>query len=419
MGSTELTKMNKTQTKRAFSRILLTVITLLFVGILFFTNIEAAGAEPQIQGETGILIDATTGQVLWEKNAHQQMLPASTTKIMTTILALELGNLDDVTVTSSNARHQIGSSLYLEEGEEILVRDLLYGVMLRSGNDAAVVAAEYISGSVEEFAQLMNTRAKELGALNTNFVNPNGLHDDNHLTTAYDLAMITKHALTIPEFREIVQTSSTHIPWPSEEWDRRLDNGNRLLTRYQGATGVKTGYTSRSGSTFVGSANRDGFELIAVTLRSTQTFDDASTLLDYGFDNFEKNLILSSDQPITLAPVRYGDRVEVMSIGEVYYTTGKNIPLNIVLTPVLKDLEAPVSTGVLAGQLEVTVNGQLISTLPLITTHEVERKITTFWWFYGGIFIVTYVPLRIGIHFKRQRKKRYHVRRRRYFDQSF
>jgi D-alanyl-D-alanine carboxypeptidase (penicillin-binding protein 5/6) len=350
------------------------------------------------------------------------MYPASTTKIMTTLLVLELGNLDEIVVTSRNARNQIGSRIYLDEGEKILVRDLLYGLMLSSGNDAAVVAAEYISGSVEEFAELMNKRAVALGALNTNFVNPNGLHHDDHYSTAYDLAVISRHALTIPEFREIVQTPSANIPWPTEEWDRRLENGNRLLTRYQGGNGIKTGYTSKAQGTFVGSANRDGFELIAVTLSaggSGQIFDDAAAILNYGYDNFEKKLIVASEQPITLAPVRYGDRVQVLNLGDVYHTGPKDNSLDIYIAPVLKDLEAPVKSGVLAGYLEVSVNGELVGTVPLVTTHTVERKITTYWWFYAGVLIAVYLPLRIGVHLRRRRKKNRYMKRKRYYEQSF
>jgi D-alanyl-D-alanine carboxypeptidase (penicillin-binding protein 5/6) len=392
---------------------------LLLTFIIFFSTIGVAGAEPNIQGEAGILMDATTGQVLWEKNAHKQMYPASTTKIMTTLLVLELGNLDEIVVVSRNARNQIGSRIYLEEGEEILVRDLLYGIMLSSGNDAAVVAAEYISGSAEEFAELMNSRAVALGALNTNFINPNGLHHDDHYSTAYDLAVISRHALALPQFREIVQTSNTHIPWPTEQWDRRLDSGNRLLTRYQGANGIKTGYTSQAKGTFVSSANRDGFEMIAVTLSSGQIFDDAAAILDYGYDNFKKQLIIADEQPVTLAPVRYGDRVQVLNLGEVYYTGPKDKALDIYIAPVLKDLEAPVKSGVLAGYLEVSVNGELISTVPLVTIHPVERKITTYWWFYAGVLIAVYLPLRINIHLRRRRKKNRYMKRKRYYEQSF
>lgn len=374
---------------------------------------------PQIVGQTGILLDATTGQVLWEKDSHKQMFPASTTKIMTAILVLELGDLDGTTVASKNARQQIGSSLYLDEGEEIIVRDLLYGVMLRSGNDGAVAAAEYISGSVEEFAQLMNKRAKELGALNTNFVNPSGLHHDEHITTAYDLAIIAKHALSIPEFREIVQTTTHHIPWPAEEWDRRLDNGNKLLTRYPGANGIKTGYTSKANGTLVASANRDDMELIAITLSSNQTFDDAINILDYGFDNFERHLILPTEQSLLQANVRFGDNIPVKNIGASYYTTVKGQPLDVKITPVLKDITAPVNQGVLVGSVDITVNDQLISSLPLVTEAEVKRKINTYWWFYIGIISALYIPFRIHVMLKRRRNRRRYIRRRRYFEQSF
>lgn len=396
------------------------LIMFLFMAFtLLFYGIAMASSQPTIEGETGILMDATTGQILWEKNAHEQKFPASTTKILTAILVLEKGSLQETTIASRNARNQIGSSLYLDEGEEIIVRDLIYGVMLRSGNDAAVAAAEYVSGSVEEFSELMNKRARELGAQNSNFVNPSGLHDDNHYSTAYDLAIISKYAMTIPEFREIVGTSSTHIPWPAEQWDRRLDNGNRLLTRYPGANGIKTGYTTRAKGTLVASANRDGMELIAVTLSSGRTFDDAISLFDYGFDNYEKKLILSSNQIVTHAPVRFGQNVPLLNIGEAYYTLLKGSAMEVKITPVLKELVAPVNEGVLAGTVEVSVNGKLVSILPLVTANQVPRKINTHWWFYGVIILAVFIPFRIHIALKRRRKANRLYRKRRYFDQSF
>ncbi|MDW7673231.1 MAG: D-alanyl-D-alanine carboxypeptidase family protein [Bacillota bacterium] len=386
--------------------------------LLMTVTFAAAYAEPQITGQSGILID-TRGKILWSKNPHEKMYPASTTKILTALLVLENGNLDDTTVTSFNARNQIGSSLYLDEGETINIRDLLYGLMLRSGNDAAVVAAEYVSGSVEEFALLMNKRAVELGALNSNFVNPNGLHHEDHYSTAYDLAMIARYAMTIPEFREIVQTTTTTIPWPSEQWDRRLDNGNRLLTRYQGATGIKTGYTPNAGGTFVGSASRDGFELIAVTLQSSHTFDDAIAILDYGFDNFEQHLIFSDNQSIAKAAVRFGDRVQVNNIGEVYFTEKKDVSLDIKVSPNISDLEAPVKAGVMAGNVDISVNGESIASLPLMTVTETERKITTFWWFYAIVLVTIYIPIRLSIFLRRRRKKRRMIRKRSYYRQTW
>lgn len=185
---------------------------------------------PEIVGQAGLVMDVLTGKVLYEKNAHSPFEPASTTKIMTAILALEKGNLSDIVVTSEEPLRVDGSRIYLEEGEKLTLEQMLYGMMLNSGNDAAVAIAEHIGGDIESFVKMMNAKAREIGAYHTTFVNPSGLPDEGHLTTAYDLALISRYALlNLPEFRKIVSTKTLEIPWQAEEWDRQLINLNKLL----------------------------------------------------------------------------------------------------------------------------------------------------------------------------------------------
>ena len=205
---------------------------------------------------------------------------ASTTKIMTAILAIEMGDLADVVTVSPRAAGVEGSSIYLERGEKLTLEDLLYGLMLRSGNDAAVAIAEHIGGTVENFANLMNRKAYQIGARNTHFVNPHGLHDDKHYTTAYDLALISAYAMENPVFRVIVSTKQKKIPWEGRNYSRVLQNKNALLWDYEGANGIKTGYTKISRRCLASAALRFGMQLVCVVLDCQPWFEDSMALLD-------------------------------------------------------------------------------------------------------------------------------------------
>ena len=218
------------------------------------------GDEPVINAQSAIVMDFDTGRVIFEKNAYQRRPMASTTKVMTAIIALENGNLDDIVTISRNATSIHGSLMHLHTGEKLPLRDLMYGLLLCSGNDASIAIAEHVGGSVEGFLEMMNNKAKEIGANNTHFTSPHGLDDVGHHSTAYDMALITKYALNIPVFNEIVKTKSIQVG------NRYLNNSNEMLTSYEGADGVKTGYTGRAGRCLITSATRDGRRFISVVL---------------------------------------------------------------------------------------------------------------------------------------------------------
>ena len=213
-----------------------------------------------INARSAIVMDFESGRVLFEKNAYQKRPMASTTKVMTAIVALENGNLDDHVTVSRNAASIHGSLMHLGAGETLTLRELMYGLLLCSGNDAAIAIAEHIGGSVDGFLEMMNNKAKEIGAINTNFTSPHGLDGVGHYSTAYDMALITRYALKIPVFNEIVKTTSIQIG------NRYLHNTNEMLTSYQGADGVKTGYTGKAGRCLITSATRDGRRFISVVL---------------------------------------------------------------------------------------------------------------------------------------------------------
>ncbi len=250
---------------------------------------ETELTESSMNGLSAILIDATTGEVLFQKNPDEKLYPASITKIATGILAIEQGNPEDIVTVSKKARGVEGTRVYLAEGERVTMEKLEYGLLMNSGNDAAIAIAEHMSGSTEAFGERLTAYVKEkAGVTNTNFTNPHGLHDDNHYTTAADMAKIARYAMQNPTFRKIVATK--RLPWNGAEWQTVIVNHNKLLNDYEGATGIKNGFTDEAHSTLVGSAKRGQTELIAVTMKadtSAATYKDITQMLDYGFAHFE------------------------------------------------------------------------------------------------------------------------------------
>lgn len=362
---------------------------------------------PEIVGQAGLVMDVLTGKVLYEKNAHSPFEPASTTKIMTAILALEKGNLSDIVVTSEEPPRVDGSRIYLEEGEKLTLEQMLYGMILNSGNDAAVAIAEHIGGDIESFVKMMNAKAREIGAYHTTFVNPSGLPDEGHLTTAYDLALISRYALlNLPEFRKIVSTKTLEIPWQAEEWDRQLINLNKLLWNYEGADGVKTGYTSTAGRTLVASATRDGWQLISVVLKSdANIWSDSMALLDYGFENFEIKNLVGKNSDVAEEDVKYGDPVKLVTKDGLTSVVKKNdLPISKKLV-INQDIKAPVSKGEVLGQLIFYQGEEQLGSVNLIAANDVKRKIHTFWWFWAlTIILATYIPFRIMVGIKRYKR---------------
>jgi|BioPla2DNA2_1021312.scaffolds.fasta_scaffold16018_5 D-alanyl-D-alanine carboxypeptidase (penicillin-binding protein 5/6) len=362
---------------------------------------------PEIVGQAGLVMDVLTGKVLYEKNAHSPFEPASTTKIMTAILALEKGNLSDIVVTSEEPPRVDGSRIYLEEGEKLTLEQMLYGMMLNSGNDAAVAIAEHIGGDIESFVKMMNAKAREIGAYHTTFVNPSGLPDEGHLTTAYDLALISRYALlNLPKFRKIVSTKTLEIPWQAEEWDRQLINLNKLLWNYEGADGVKTGYTSTAGRTLVASATRDGWQLISVVLKSdANIWSDSMALLDYGFENFEIKNLVGKNSDVAEEDVKYGDPVKLVTKDGLTSVVKKNdLPISKKLV-INQDIKAPVSKGEVLGQLIFYQGEEQLGSVNLIAANDVKRKIHTFWWFWPlTIILATYIPFRIMVGIKRYKR---------------
>ena len=338
--------------------------------------LSAAPASPNITAKSAIVIEASTGKVLYEKKAAQAMYPASTTKIMTLIAALEKGNMEDVLSVSANAANTEGSSIYLEAGERLKLSDILFGVMLHSGNDATVAVAEHISGSVEKFARLMTDKAKAIGAVRTNFTNPSGLPDPKHYSTAHDLARITAYGYKNPVFREIVGTRHKTIPWNNKGYDRDLYNENKLLWRYEGADGVKTGYTDAAGQCLVSSAVRNNIRLIAVVLDSDQMWDDSQALLNFAFGKLRPVELFRQGDILTISQVEDGksDRVKLAAAANLLVPVSDGDLGNFKIVADVPDkIAAPVQTGQTIGVARILYQGTEMGKVDLIATDSIER----------------------------------------------
>jgi len=285
--------------------------------------------EPKITAHAAVLIDADTGKILYSKNHLEPRPPASITKILTAIIGIEKGNLEDIVEISTKASQTGEASLNLVANEKITLENLLYGALLKSGNDACVAIAEHLAPTVEDFVNLMNLKAQTLGCFNTNFVNTNGLPAKNHYSTAYDLAIIARYALRNPIFAKIVATPIYTITWEESNRKRTVKNTNKLLTTYPGASGVKTGTTNEAGYCLLASAKRENRNLIAVVLKSRNRFKDAQLLLDYGFNNFRNIYVMQAKKQINFQDTDQEKELVLYTGNNLVITVGKNEKVDI------------------------------------------------------------------------------------------
>ena len=352
---------------------------------ILFTNTACVYAEDMKIGAIGaVLMDAETGRVLWERKSDVPMAVASTTKIMTAILAIESQQLDETAIVSNRAAAAPKVKLGLRKGEEYRLGDLLYPLMLQSSNDAAVVIAEHIGGSVEGFAEMMNEKALELGAENTKFVTPNGLDEDDNHSTAYDMALITAYALKNTDFVKLINTKEYSFSATNKGQSFTAYNKNRLLNEYNGAIGVKTGFTGKAGNCFVGAAERDGVRLISVVLGSgwgtagkQQKWIDTKQLLNYGFNNYQRKQIINKGTAVGTVTILHSKEGEVMAqtcedgFAMLSDEEASNLKTSARL---IEALEAPVKKGQVLGEITVcTANGEVVFTSELTAKEDVLR----------------------------------------------
>ena len=304
---------------------------------------------------------------------------ASTTKVMTALMAIEYGHLDEVVTVGRNAYGVPGTSIYLDLGEQIPLRDLLYGLMLASGNDAAVAIAEHISGDTATFCRQMTQRAAELGCKDTVFINPNGLPAAGHHTTARDLALIARQAMSHPLFREIVSTQRASIPWAARSYSRILNNKNKLLSTYEGATGIKTGYTKAAGRCLVFGARRNGMEVIGVVLNCSDWFQEAARLMDLGFERYEMFSLFGAGDTVRVLPVKNGRQETVcITASEALAAPvrkGETPDVEILLPDTIP---AGMEKGASVGEARLMQDGAVLASVPLLVSETIPQRDYTF-----------------------------------------
>lgn len=371
-----------------------------------------------------LLMDAKTGKIIYAKNAYEKMYPASTTKLMTAILTLENCKLTDTAIVSHNAIYSIPvgySHASLKEDEELTIEQLLNVLLIPSANDAAIVLAEHISGSVEKFSKLMNEKAKSLGCLNTNFVNPNGIQNKNHYSTAYDLALIGKYALKFPDIKRIAMVKQYTLPTTNkyDKTDRIFNATNGLINDdvlnknyYEYATGLKTGYTDASGYCIVSTAKKDDKELIAVILNSdsiSKRYSDCKTLFNYGFDNYEYITIQDEKAVVKQVEIENGSKssknlnVVVKDKIEVFTKNDTDLSKLEPTIEINENLKAPLAENTVIGKITYNIDSEEI-TSDLISGGSVypsDFEITIFRILL--LFLILYAVFKLLKHFSKKK----------------
>jgi len=405
--------------RRLFSLKFITAGFLALYIILSVTPIvNAQDSPPVIRGEGAYLIDVFSGQALFMKNPDKQLAPASTTKIMTGLLAIEHGNLNDIVTASPtmlNNKIVYGTQIYLEPGEKLAFQDLLYATLLNSANDAAVALAEYVGTDLPHFVEMMNQRALELGATKTHFVNPSGLTETGHVTTAHDLALIARVAYQNPVFAQYVRTKTQPISRSKADVPVLMVNENKLLWRDSTVDGIKTGYTAAAQNCFVASASKDGRQLIGVILKSPgkEIYTDMQNIFEYGFTQFSNTIYKPAGAVISTIMVN-NEPVDLIIDRPIYMTKKLNEPLttlNLHVSPLYTGSLTSVEKDQVVAQVEILDGETIIDKRPLQASREVvpSSKIDSIGsshlsWITGSILIIAVVALIVN---KRRNNARY------------
>ena len=361
--------------KRIFAAIIFAAVTIVnFV-------VYAAESEPKISASSAILVEASTGRIIYEKNANEERAPASMTKMLTCIIALEKLTPFEEILLSNEAIMTEDNTLRWEKLDSVAAKDMITAVMLVSENGGAVALAQAVSGSVSEFADVMNKKAREIGCKNSNFVNPNGLPNPQHYSTAADMARIAVYCMKNPDFRKIVETKRTSIKWiyPKDKWSE-LNNTNELLGKFKGANGIKTGWTRAAGGCLAASAKRGDVELIAVVMNSTDMgtrFDDATKLLNYGFERVRMVEAIDAERVDKKIFVRDGEQATVhVGIDENLMfplMAGEDTKLLRVTYDLPKIVKASIHEGQVLGEAVLRYDGKPVARVPLVAREEVPE----------------------------------------------
>lgn len=372
---------------------------------------DVSGA-PDVEAKSAIILCGDTGEIIWEKNADEKMEPASMTKLMTALLAVENLKLDQEVEVTGEAAAMPETKIYLQTGEKITVEELLYGLLLESGNDAAVALAIATAGSVEDFAAMMNERAKEIGCTNTNFVNPSGLEDEEHYSTARDMVMIAKEALSNETVRKIAGTAEHTIPATNAYEERKLENTNYFLKgvdkevngkkikvdKYDGVFGGKTGYVGDGRAALVTGLSADGLEIYSLVMGSSLEgrYSDVKELMDYGKANVSKYTVFEKGDEFGKVKLLGGavNKVKAVAADNGYINLPEGVSASLVTTECVytDSLFAPVKKGQKIGVVEVYIAGELKKTVELVAAEDIKEG-----WFLSGIGISNFQTVMIGV----------------------
>lgn len=353
---------------------LFTFLTILFIFILAIPSVSAEQTL-NLSARSAILMAADTGEIVYEKNAHERLPMASTTKIMTSLIAIESGCLQkEITITRDMVLVE-GTSMGLLEGDKATIKDLVCGMMLKSGNDAANAAAMSLAASKEDFLAMMNQRAKELKMYNTNFETPSGLDSKNHYSTAYDMALLGCEAIKNPQLSYICSQKEMALYYGNPPYRRVVKNHNRLLWEYEGAFGIKTGFTKKSGRCLVSAAQRNGVKLIAVTLNAPNDWQDHRKMFDYGFELVNNQEIKSDIKSVSLKIVGgTKSRVKVTTQYTPKIAAFNQSSCDIEEIIYIKRFEyAPLKKGSVVGEARYYKENKLIDVIPVLTAEEVYQ----------------------------------------------
>ncbi len=329
----------------------------------------SASETDSLSAECAVVLNASTGEVLFEKNAYKRHSMASTTKIMTALLAIESGKLQSEIVVNKEMLRVEGTSMGLQENDSVSLMELVYGLLLASGNDAANVVAMFLAGSLEEFAVLMNMRAEEIGMKNTNFVTPSGLDSEEHYSTAYDMALLGMEAVKNPMFLSVCSSESAALTYGNPPYLRTLTNHNRLLKSYDFALGIKTGFTKKSGRCLVSYAKNGSKELVAVTLNAPDDWNDHRKMLDYGFSRLE-SFKVDSQLPKNIPVV--GSKSEAVGVESDSFSVSSSDTLKVSCRVILKKfIYAPVSERTIVGYCIYYIDNDLVEIVPVYTNERI------------------------------------------------
>lgn len=425
---------------KTLKKLVLSLFLLLIISIsINITSFAVTSPNIETYSASCILIESTTGQIIYEKNSKQKMYPASTTKIMTAILTLENCKLTDIATVSYNAVHSIPygySYANLHDGEELTIDQLLHVLLIPSANDSAIVLAEHIAGSTENFAIMMNNKAKEIGCLNTHFVNANGMHDEDHYTTAYDLALMGKYAMKNSIFRSIVSKTSYALPVTNkyDATDRMFNTTNELLKvdyrnradnyYYKYCNGIKTGYTDAAGDCIVASSRKDDLEFIVVILGADDTEDglsgrylDCKTLFNYAFDNYKVEKLYDENSVLKQIDIPNATKetktlnVIIQNDINVLIDNSTNISTLVPNVEINSNLNAPITKNSVIGKITYTINGvdyssNLIAGSDVIASRFMNNLFTVLL-----VIFILFIIRKILKSGKKKKKKKYAKKR--------